>query len=93
MCRRKGIVVASVPLADLTVTRGEELLTVYRFNTMTAAHHFCSRCGIHTHHQRRSNPAEFGFNVACLEGVNPFDLSDVPVLDGIHHPADPPPRT
>ena len=88
MCRRKGAVVASAPLADLTIVHGEEALRVYRFNTMTAAHYFCSVCGIYTHHQRRSNPTEFGFNVGCLAGVNPFEFKDIPVMDGVNHPSD-----
>ena len=48
----------------------------------------CGRCGIYTHHQRRSFPDQYGYNVACLEGVNPFLLPEVPVRDGVHHPAD-----
>jgi hypothetical protein len=43
---------------------------------------------IYTHHQRRSNPEQYGFNVACLEGVYPFDIENVPVLDGVNHPSD-----
>jgi hypothetical protein len=27
-------------------------------------------------------------NVACLDGVSPFDFSEVPVMDGINHPTD-----
>jgi hypothetical protein len=27
-------------------------------------------------------------NVACLEGISPFDFAEVPVLDGVNHPAD-----
>ena len=27
-------------------------------------------------------------NVACLKGVSPFDFADVPVIDGVNHPAD-----
>jgi hypothetical protein len=88
ICRRKGAIVASVPLSGLTVVQGAEALTLYRFNTMTAQHYFCSHCGIYTHHQRRSNPHEYGYNVGCLEGVNPYALGPVPTSDGIHHPAD-----
>ena len=87
-CRMRGAVAASVPVAGLKITKGQDRLTLYQFNTKTARHYFCSVCGIYTHHQRRSKPNEFGFNVACLEGVNPFDLGDIPVLDGINHPAD-----
>jgi hypothetical protein len=61
---------------------------MYQFNTMTARHYFCGRCGTYTHHQRRSNPDEYGFNVGCLDGVNPFHLDPVPTRDGVNHPAD-----
>jgi hypothetical protein len=88
MCRRRGAVVASVPLSDINITQGEDLLSLYQFNTRTAKHYFCSNCGIYTHHQRRSNPTQYGFNVACLEGVNPFELGEIPTMDGVNHPAD-----
>ena len=88
LCRRRGTIVASVTLDRLKIIKGKEKLKLYQFNTKTAKHYFCSICGIYTHHQRRSDPREFGFNVACLEGVNPFELKDVPVMDGINHPAD-----
>ena len=29
-----------------------------------------------------SNPTQFGFNVACIYGFNPFDFKDVAVGDG-----------
>jgi hypothetical protein len=63
-------------------------LKLYQFNTLTARHYFCAECGIYTHHQRRSNPEQYGYNVGCLEGVNPFDIPDVLVSDGANHPAD-----
>lgn len=44
-------------------------------------------CGIYTRHQHRSNPDQYGCNVGCLEGVNPFELGAVPTRDGVHHPA------
>lgn len=88
ICRRKGAIVASVLLSGLRVVKGQEVLKLYQFNTRTAKHYFCSVCGIYTHHQRRSNPNEYGYNVGCLEGVNPFDLGAVEVGDGINHSAD-----
>ena len=88
MCRRRGAVVASVELKDLNITEGEEALSLYQFNTNTARHYFCSRCGIYTHHQRRSNPELYAINIACLEGVDPLVLRNVPVLDGEDHPSD-----
>ena len=88
MCKRRGAVVASVELKDLTIDEGEDVLSLYQFNTHTAKHYFCSKCGIYTHHQRRSNPELYAFNIACLEDVDPFALNHVPVLDGENHPSD-----
>jgi hypothetical protein len=88
ICRRKGAVVASVPLSGITIKKGKEFLKLYQFNTKEAKHYFCSNCGIYTHHQRRSNPEQYGYNVGCLEGVNPFDIEDIPTNDGVNHPAD-----
>lgn len=88
ICRRKGAIIASVPLSGIDIVQGQEHLKRYEFNTRTAKHYFCSGCGIYTHHQRRSNPEEYGYNVGCLEGVNPFDIGDVPISDGVNHAAD-----
>ncbi|MEN9533916.1 MAG: hypothetical protein RIQ83_3140 [Pseudomonadota bacterium] len=57
LCRRRGAIVASVPLSGIQILQGEAALRCYQFNTRTAKHYFCSICGIYTHHQRRSNPA------------------------------------
>ena len=89
-CRMRGAVAVSAQLSGLEVTRGKEKLTEYRFNTQAAAHYFCSVCGIYTFHQRRSNPEQFGVNVACIDGVSPFDFPVVPVMDGVLHPKDGP---
>ena len=88
MCRRRGAVVASVPLDGIRIVQGAEHLKLYQFNTFTAKHYFCGNCGIYTHHQRRSNPSQYGYNVGCLEGVDPFAIGDVPTNDGVNHPAD-----
>lgn len=88
ICRRKGAIVGSVLLANLNVVKGHDVLKLYQFNTNTAKHYFCSNCGIYTHHQRRSSPDLYGYNIGCLEGVNPFDLGEVMTNDGVNHPAD-----
>jgi hypothetical protein len=87
-CRMRGAVAVSAPLEGISFTTGEDKLTLYQFGTNTAKHYFCSVCGVYTHHQRRSNPNEFGVNAACLEGVSPFDFTEVKVMDGSNHPAD-----
>ena len=87
-CRMRGAVAVTADVGGLDILAGEEALHVYQFNTDTAKHHFCATCGIYTHHQRRSNPNEYGINVACLEGVSPFDFDEVVVMDGERHPSD-----
>lgn len=77
-CRMRGAIAVSANLSDIAIEEGEELLTLYQFNTKTAKHYFCARCGIYIHHQRRSNPEQYGVNVACLEGISPFDFSEIP---------------
>ena len=88
MCRRRGAIVSSTTLDGIKITKGADKLSCYQFNTMTAKHYFCPVCGIYTHHQRRSNPKQYAFNVACLDGVNPAELGEIPFLDGVNHPAD-----
>jgi hypothetical protein len=87
-CRMRGAVAVSAGLNGVRIVAGEDVLTSYRFNTRTAEHFFCSRCGIYTHHQRRSSPGQYAVNVACLDGIGPFDFAEVPVADGINHPSD-----
>ena len=90
LCRMRGAVAVTASVGGLEILAGEDRLTLYRFNTGTAKHYFCAVCGIYTHHQRRSNPNEFGVNAACLEGVSPFDFERVDVNDGVTHPSDRP---
>lgn len=87
-CRMRGAVVVSAEMGSIRVLQGEKALTRYRFNTGSAEHFFCARCGIYTFHQRRSDPNLYGVNVACLDGISPFDFPEVPVVDGVNHPSD-----
>lgn len=86
-CRMRGAVVVSATAAHFTL-HGAENLTLYQFNTKVAKHWFCKICGIYTHHVRRSDPSGIGVNIACLDGVSPFDLAEVKVMDGVNHPSD-----
>lgn len=88
MCRRRGAVVATATLDGFRIITGAKDLAMYQFNTNTAKHFFCSTCGIYTHHQRRSNPDLYSFNVGCLDGIDPFALREVTVYDGVNHPRD-----
>lgn len=87
-CRRRGAIAVSVNLTDLKVVKGVDKLTLYTWGSHTAKHYFCAICGNYTHHQRRSNPNEFGVNVAAIIGINPRDLKNVPWANGVNHPSD-----
>ena len=88
LCKRRGAIAASVDLDGIKIIKGNDALTLYQFNTKTAKHFFCKHCGIYTHHQRRSNPHLYGFNVSCLEGINPLTIEGIVTNDGVNHPAD-----
>ncbi|MEM6972057.1 MAG: GFA family protein [Pseudomonadota bacterium] len=85
MCRRKAAIMVTVLEDELSVDHAETL-SLYQFGTNTAEHYFCGRCGIYTHHRRRSNPREFGVNYGCIDGVPP--RREVGWVDGINHPSD-----
>jgi hypothetical protein len=87
-CRRRGAIAVSAPLDGITIICGADNLTLYQWGTGAAKHWFCKTCGIYTHHQRRSNPHQYGVNAACIEGINPRDLGIVPWVDGVNHPSD-----
>lgn len=87
-CRRRGAAAVTVPLNGLEVLSGAENLTLYQWGTKNAKHYFCKTCGIYTHHQRRSNPNEYGVNLGAIDGVNPRDLGQIDWVDGVNHPSD-----
>lgn len=87
-CRMRGAVVVMAEMGGVRVLEGEEMLTTYRFHSGAVRHFFCSRCGIYTHHQRRSDQSLYAVNVACLDGTSPFDFFEVPVMDGVNHTSD-----
>ena len=89
LCKRKGYIIGVIgSYDDLKIVKGENLLKLYQYHTKTAKHYFCSNCGIHTHRNPRINPKIWGINVACVEGINPFELKNVSINDGQNHPLD-----
>jgi hypothetical protein len=90
ICRMRGAVAVTGSSEGFKITQGADKIATYRFNTRVAKHHFCSDCGIYTHHRRRSDPSQLGVNVACLDGISPFDFREVKVHDGIRHSRDNP---
>ena len=88
ICKRKGAIMAIVKNEDFKIVKGGDKLKIYQFHSKIAKHYFCSNCGIYTHHNPRSNPSMYGINIACLEGVNPFDIKNIALNDGENHPLD-----
>ena len=88
ICKRKGYVIGIIGSDDFKLIKGENLLTLYQFYTKTAKHYFCKVCGINTHNRPRINPKIYGINVACVEGINPYELKNVGINDGENHPLD-----
>ena len=88
LCKKKGAIMTPILKETLKVVKGEDSLKLYQYHTKVAKHYFCSNCGIYTHHVTRSNPNMCGINVACLEGVKPFELENVGINDGENHPLD-----
>ena len=83
ICRKKGAVMASVSLANFRLIAGGDESTLYQWNTNIAKHHFCSICGIYTHHRRRSEPDQIAINVACLDGPDVTIGREIGMLNGV----------
>ena len=67
ICAIKGAVTVGAPLDGLEVTEGNDLLTLYQFNTGTAKHFFCATCGIKPFYVPRSHPDGFSVNARCID--------------------------
>jgi hypothetical protein len=87
-CRRRQAANVSARTETVKVLQGTESLATYSWNTHTAQHHFCKVCGIYTHHRRRSDPAQTGINLGCLEGVKVWDFEPIRWTDGVNHRSD-----
>jgi hypothetical protein len=67
ICSMTGFRHLIVPASRFRLLRGDDALADYRFNTGTARHLFCRRCGIKSFYVPRSNPDGFSVNVRCLD--------------------------
>ena len=52
----------------LTIVSSKKYLSTYKWNTKVAEHYFCKIEGINTDDKRQSNPCEYGYKIACIEG-------------------------
>lgn len=74
ICTKKGFLHLIVPREHFELVSGEETLTLYQFNTRTAKHYFCNRCGIAPFYVPRSHPEGYDVNLRCMDAV---DLSRI----------------
>ena len=88
ICKRKNATMGMVKNEDFKITKGEDKLKLYQYHSKTAKHYFCTNCGIHTHNRPRIDPRIYGINIACVDGIKPFELKNIPVNDGENHPHD-----
>lgn len=80
VCRMTGYLHLIVPKDAFRLTKGDESLTRYEFNTGAAKHFFCSRCGIKSFYVPRSHPDGISINGRCIRpgtfsptAIKPFD--------------------
>jgi hypothetical protein len=83
ICSMTGFLHLIVPASRFRLLRGADCLTTYTFNTGTARHLFCRRCGIKSFYVPRSNPDGYSVNARCLDPatigelvVEPFNGRD-----------------
>jgi hypothetical protein len=83
ICRMSGFLHLIVPRTRFRLLRGADALTEYRFNTGSARHLFCRRCGVKSFYVPRSNPDGYSVNLRCIDratiaavSVEPFDDND-----------------
>jgi hypothetical protein len=67
ICAKAGYLHLIVPKDRFRLTKGEDALTTYEFNTKTAKHLFCRTCGIKSFYVPRSHPDGISVNARCLD--------------------------
>jgi hypothetical protein len=72
ICSMTGFIHVIVPESRFRITKGEDELIAYAFNTGLAKHLFCRVCGVKAFYRPRSNPDGWSVNARCLdEGTRP----------------------
>ena len=82
MCAMTGFLHLIVPRERFRLLQGEDAIVDYRFNTGTARHLFCGRCGIKSFYVPRSHPDGYSVNARCLDGIALDALRITPCDDG-----------
>jgi len=64
-----------VDAEQFTLTRGQQDLGTYTFNTGVARHLFCRHCGVKSFYVPRSHPNGYSVNVRCLDDASREQLA------------------
>ena len=88
ICRMTGFLHLIVPQSRFRLLRGADQLTGYQFNTGTARHLFCRRCGVKSFYVPRSNPDGYSVNVRCLDRATIASVTVQPFDDGNRETSD-----
>jgi hypothetical protein len=83
ICAMTGFLHLIVPASRFRLLRGADDLATYTFNTGTARHLFCRRCGIKSFYVPRSNPDGYSVNARCL-GRETIEQVVIEPFDGQH---------
>lgn len=67
ICAKTGFLHLIVGSNEFRITKGANQLTDYRFNTGTAKHLFCKKCGVKPFYVPRSHPDGWSANVHCID--------------------------
>jgi hypothetical protein len=81
ICIKRNAKMIMISKENFKLLEGSENLSLYQFNTEIAKHFFCTKCGIYTHHNRKSDPNGMGINLGCIDEVDPMKF-DVIQFDG-----------
>jgi hypothetical protein len=76
ICTKKAYLHWIIPRDRFRLLTPWETLSTYTFNTHTAKHHFCPRCGVASFYIARSAPDKIDVNLRCVEGI---DLSTITI--------------
>ena len=81
ICKLAGFLHLIIPESAFNLLTDKGNLALYEFNTNTAKHYFCRRCGIKSFYIPRSNPDGFSINFRCVDG-DTFEEVNIEDFDG-----------
>ncbi|MGH8012751.1 MAG: GFA family protein [Candidatus Binataceae bacterium] len=81
ICRKKAYLHGIISRERFHLLTPWDDLATYTFNTHTAKHYFCPRCGVASFYIARSNPDQIDVNLRCVDGIELPSLR-VELFDG-----------